>query len=434
MRGRTRGGRTARIAQLREARRRRRRRGAGAQDRGAQGRSWPLLVAAALPGLAAVVALLFTWREVRISEQGQLTSRFNDAITNLGSPSLDVRFGGIYALERIMQDSPRDQPRIVLVLSAYVRRHASVPATGFVKQPDTAVVRRPATDVAAVVNVLGHRSPSRDGDVQVDWNHADLRGLVLSTWPYEEIAKIPEGGAFPRARAPFAFANLEGADLRRSEMAGADLRSAFLGEANLSGSQLLHCDLGEADLTLADLSRANILEANLAGADLSSAILRETFLGTTTGTPRNFSPSDLSRAVLWDADLTGANVGGSNLTGAILVDADLTGASLAKTRLREAKFSAADTSLQARIFSGVMEESANLTDADLSGADLTGADLRGANLTGANLTGADLTGADLRGARLTGAVLTGARTGGTRGLPPTASPDRAPPATPAPRP
>ncbi|MFE6818214.1 hypothetical protein [Streptomyces sp. NPDC057677] len=34
-----------------------------------------------------------------------------------------------------MQDSPRDQPRIVLVLSAYVRRHASVPATGFVKEP-----------------------------------------------------------------------------------------------------------------------------------------------------------------------------------------------------------------------------------------------------------------------------------------------------------
>ncbi|MFI1657064.1 hypothetical protein ACH4ZU_19465 [Streptomyces sp. NPDC020472] len=126
-----------------------------------------MLVVAVLPGLAAMPALFFTWREVRVTEQGQLTSRFNDAITNLGSPSLDVRFGGIYALERIMQDSPRDRPRVVQVLSAYVRRHASVPATGFVKEPEEPGEggeapghRRPTTDVTAVVNVLAHRSPA----------------------------------------------------------------------------------------------------------------------------------------------------------------------------------------------------------------------------------------------------------------------------------
>jgi hypothetical protein len=91
-------------------------------------RDWIQISITALPGLAAVIALIFTSLAVRatnaqlqITEQGQITDRYNAAITNLGSPSIDVRLGGIYALQRIMQDSRRDQPTIVAVLCAFVR-------------------------------------------------------------------------------------------------------------------------------------------------------------------------------------------------------------------------------------------------------------------------------------------------------------------------
>lgn len=80
------------------------------------------LTASTLPGLAALVALLFTWmsveqtnKDLQIAEQGQITTWYNSAITNLGSASLDVRLGGIYALQRIMQDSSRDQRTVVSV-------------------------------------------------------------------------------------------------------------------------------------------------------------------------------------------------------------------------------------------------------------------------------------------------------------------------------
>ena len=53
-------------------------------------------------------------------------------------------------------------------------------------------------------------------------------------------------------------------------------------------------------------------------------------------------------------------------------------------------------------------EKAILSDADLSGADLRGAYLSGADLRGAYLRGADLSGADLSGAYLSGADLSGA--------------------------
>lgn len=420
VRGNARGGWLTRIAHRRGARRRRRR-GTGAHGASGLGRSqWLVLMAATLPGLAAVLALLFTWREVRIAEQGQLTSRFNDAITNLGSQSLDVRFGGIYALERIMQDSPRDQPRIVAVLSAYLRRHAPVPATGFAKESEDleeALKLRPSTDVAAVMNVLARRHPRHDGGAQVDWNRTDLRGLMLSTWDIRDIAKIPKAGEFPSTRSSFSFVNMEGADLRHATFSGVDLRSAFASEANLSGAQFLRTDLSDAQLYGADLTHANIIETDLTGADLSSAILREAVLSAPDA-PIPTKPSNLANAVLWDADLTGTSLAGSNLAGAILVDANLTGASLAGAHLHGAKFSAADKSLQAKILSGTVTESANLTNANLIGADLTDADLRGVNLTGANLTNADL-----RGAQVTGAKLTRAKTNGARGLPPSSTPD-----------
>ena len=63
-----------------------------------------------LQGLAGGVLLLgayFTWRQVQVTrqqlyltEQGQLTERFTRAVDQLGSDRLDVRLGGIYALER----------------------------------------------------------------------------------------------------------------------------------------------------------------------------------------------------------------------------------------------------------------------------------------------------------------------------------------------
>jgi hypothetical protein len=112
-------------------------------------RDWIQISVTALPGLAAVIALIFTYVSVnatngqlQITEPGQITDRYNAAITNLGSPSVDVRLGGIYALQRIMQDSPRDQPAIIAVLCAFVRDRAKV-ATVRPGVPRHRRIRRP---------------------------------------------------------------------------------------------------------------------------------------------------------------------------------------------------------------------------------------------------------------------------------------------------
>ena len=111
----------------------------------------------------------------------------------------------------------------------------------------------------------------------------------------------------------------------------------------------------------------------------------------------NLSWADLTGATLYGADLSRANLSGADLTGATLSGADLSRANLSGADLTGAKLYWADLSR------------ANLSGANLYGADLTGAKLYWADLSRANLSGADLSGADLTGATLTRADLTGAR-------------------------
>ena len=85
-------------------------------------------------GLFAAGALVFTAlnftlsrRTFELTEQGQVTDRYTKAIEQLGSDKLDVRIGGIYALERVARDSAKDHPTVMEVLTAFIREHSREP-------------------------------------------------------------------------------------------------------------------------------------------------------------------------------------------------------------------------------------------------------------------------------------------------------------------
>src|SRR5918998_1171927 len=96
-------------------------------------RTWSQIIG----GFALLLGLYFTWRRVEISQNQQVTERFTRAIDQLGAsdddgnPRLEIRLGGIYALERIARDSPeRDYQTIVEILTAYIRENAPASASG----------------------------------------------------------------------------------------------------------------------------------------------------------------------------------------------------------------------------------------------------------------------------------------------------------------
>src|SRR5580700_4064551 len=198
-------------------------------------------------GLFAAGALIFTARNftvsrrtLELSRQGQVTDRYTRAIEQLGSDKLDVRIGGIYALERVARDSSRDHSTVMEVLAAFIREHSHEPwqpprLANWRRGPETG----PRPDVQAAATVIGRREVSRD---------------------QRQI-------------------NLSGANLSRAQLPEADLARCNLHYSNLTGADLFRAKLRQTEFVGADLTRANLNGTDLYNANFTFATMKETLLG-----------------------------------------------------------------------------------------------------------------------------------------------------------
>ena len=299
------------------------------------------LIATLLAGIGLFVNYLNSQAERQLIQERLITERFSKAVEQIGNNKEEVVIGGIYSLERIAKDSPKDQWTIMEVLTSYIRKNSPIPSNIEQLKPEErqkALEKLPSVSipVQAALTVIGRRKVENDqaGDnlaETTDFNKIKI--LDLSQTNLREANLI---------LANLILANLNGANLNGANLYRANLDGANLYRANLDGA-----NLNGANLYGANLNGANLIGANLIGANLNGA---------------NLIGANLYRANLDGAELNGANLYGANLNGADLNGADLNGA--------------------------------NLNGADLNGADLNGANLNGAGLWGANLNGANLNGAE----------------------------------------
>lgn len=216
----------------------------GALKRGSV-RFWQQMVsnpAAAVALLAVIVTAATFIVTSKQTNEGQVTDRYIRAVAQLGDPALDVRLGGIYALERLARDSPEDQPTVVEVLSAYVRDHLAFADLSCIKvdegvQRSRDLIPTPS-DIRAAIVVLARRD--RDND---DGTTADLFGVCLP--------------------GSYVF---RGLDLRGFSLAFANLDDSLLIDTKLGGAIMSGADLLRVDFTGAELSNATITGAYLTKA------------------------------------------------------------------------------------------------------------------------------------------------------------------------
>ena len=71
---------------------------------------------AAVVAAGAAGGLAYTARTYRLSREGQFTDRYSKAVEQLGHKELEVRLGGIYALERLMATANEISPRFLRFL------------------------------------------------------------------------------------------------------------------------------------------------------------------------------------------------------------------------------------------------------------------------------------------------------------------------------
>jgi Pentapeptide repeats (8 copies) len=266
-------------------------------------------VLATLAALGAALSLWYTHQRHQLDRDANRTDRYTAAIEQLGSDKLEVRLGGIYALERLMRDSARDHPTIVEALAAFIRTHAPLDPPSPPQVPrdrrvaGRAVVARwrngPAAvqvDVQAALTVLGRNTDA----TRTNWGAppVDLRHVRLSGYNFRK---------FHLSQVSLYGADLEGADLE-----GAWLISSNLIRTNLYGAYLKNAILYGALLQDADLEGADLEGARLDGARLDGANLAYTHLRNT-----NLLSTNLEGADLRGADLDGATVSEEQLRGTL---------------------------------------------------------------------------------------------------------------------
>lgn len=215
-----------------------------------------------------------------LTAQSQYTDRYTKAVDQLGQQGTDrlqIRLGGIYALERLIRDSPRDQPTIIEVLSAFIR----ITGRSNAICPEQPV----APDIQAAVTVLARRDTTHDNFTNIDLHGACLRSVViqerivgdhLSSYGILKLADL--------TGADLADAKLRDTDLTAAQMTGANFEGAILNSvtfdfatldranfngAEVSGGSFVAAHLNEASLTGVDLRGVDLTEADLNGADLT---------------------------------------------------------------------------------------------------------------------------------------------------------------------
>ncbi len=245
-----------------------------------------------------------------LTREGQTTERMLKAAAQLaatdphGVKQVELRLGGIFALERIAKESPEDHQSVMAILSAYLRRNfSSTPLSGSRSGDDE--------DIHAVLTVLGRRQHKLDSTA------LNLRGVAV---PCADLR-----GTY------FKQADLSAASLEGSALGDVHLEGALLAGSSLEGAQMEEANLDGANLAGATLNGAMAYRAQLQRADLTDAHLQRTVL-----IGANLRKADLTRA-----RLEGAKLSGTHLEEALLVDARLDEADLSRSFLHGANLSGA---------------------------------------------------------------------------------------------
>jgi Pentapeptide repeats (8 copies) len=164
-------------------------------------------------------------KNLEVTEDKQVTERFSKSIEHLGNRKIDIRLGGIYALEQIAINSAKYHWTIVEILSAFIREKSRSNSADPV-----------GVDIQAALTVIGRRK-QYPNDKVIDLRKISLVGVELQNTNFRKV------------------------DFSRTNLSNANLSGANLSEANLSLTNLIGADLSNANLNGANLNNTHLDES-----------------------------------------------------------------------------------------------------------------------------------------------------------------------------
>ena len=294
-------------------------------------------------GAAPLGLLLAHRRTASLSAQteNEIARRVTDSLTKavelLGHAEIAVRQGGIYALGRIAAENPKEHPKIMSIIAAYIRHRSRAyvdeeynkwmkknKSMSLDKFIENTLSKRPSPiDLEAAVAVIRERNAEFDA------------GLIL--------------------------------DLSEAFLCRVNFSGTLLNRVNFKRSVLRDCNFAEAKLMGAEMEKANFANSKFDGANMSHVVAEDAIFEHADMAGVNFQEAELLSAFFQNAMLHEVNFDGTYMFNAIFNEANLRGAKFHRVGLWDAEF-----------------HKAFLVDAKFHNVDLTTADFSGANFSAAN--------------------------------------------------
>jgi len=210
-------------------------------------------------GLLAIWRTSIATKNTNINDRNSFTEIFTKAVEQLGAgtptcPVIEIRLGGLYALEKLSKDNEEYFRPIIDILASYVRQNA--PNKGIFNDNDKTRI-----DVQTALTIIGRRKLREEFAVLVDLSEVYL--------PYVDL----KNGNFNFAS--FFNSRMKGANLRGGLFMGANFNLCYMANsefdsAALDGADIYHAYLiGSKKLTCEQLRTTLGFQSSLRGPELS---------------------------------------------------------------------------------------------------------------------------------------------------------------------
>lgn len=237
----------------------------GTDSAGATIRNIGLVIAGLIALPLAIWRGIIADRQAKAAQRSLLNERYQKGAEMLGNDTLSVRLGGIYALQRLAEEYPKEYHIQIMELFCQFARYP-VKDENMEGEQGKGMLH-PRADVQAVMNAIGNRDEKRikiekENSFRLDLSDVKLQGynMFLANW-----SRLPSNKEQFNPSSEF----LRDPNFSNVHFMRADLSHASLIGANFSGSQFLLADLSSVSFSQANLSGAYFLKANLSGASFN---------------------------------------------------------------------------------------------------------------------------------------------------------------------
>ncbi len=272
----------------------------------------------------ALLRINATERQTRTAEQSHITDQISKAVEQLGTnrevvkiddeakrntetaPNIEVRIGGLLALERIKNSSPDDHIQIMEIFCAYVRENMRQIVAG-IKDTEGEQPHQLREDIKTTFSIISRRS-SLQRNIEKNWGNSSKESyrpdFSKTTFYFHDMREIDFENTILDGTV-FNSANCSHVSFEKAEMYNTSFSSADLFKANFCSSTTINANFNNAYLGGAAFINSNCQHADFIGCDLTRAIFLRTDLQYCRVNPENpMSLITIHQSNIADAELS----------------------------------------------------------------------------------------------------------------------------------